>query len=98
MDGAANNRPVRIMRFVKVYPENGEPYWKDGKEPAAKEIGATALHGIEYADFRKEYRAHWDKYSEDGEANKRYAEEVLQQSRYDFADIPREKKAIVNGI
>lgn len=83
---------------ARANEKTGAIEWDGGVEPAAKEIGLTALHGIEYADFRKEYRAHWDKYSENGEANKRYAEEVLQQSRYDFADIPREKKAMVNGI
>lgn len=74
------------MKYVRVYPENGEPYWKDGKEPTAKEIGVTAAVGVPYANFVKEYEAHQDRYPS-AEDNVRYCELKTGRSRDDVRNL-----------
>lgn len=57
----------------KYHAETGE--WEGGREPSAKEIGAPAFIGFEYMDFKREYRAHIDKYP-DAASNVRFCQEV----------------------
>lgn len=79
------------MKYVRVYPEHGEPYWKDGVEPAPKEIGVTAAIGIPFANYVKEYEAHPEKHPT-GEDNIRYCEHKFRCSRDDDKKIERPKR------
>lgn len=87
----ANNPLLFIMKFVKVYPENGEPYWKDGKEPTTKEIGVASFVGWERADYVRDYEARPDKHPT-GEDNIKYCELKTQTSRDDVSDYYRGRK------
>lgn len=78
------------MKYVRVYPDKGDPYWKDGKEPQAKEIGATAAIGVPYVgNFVKEYEAHQDKYPT-AEDNIKYCELKTGKSRDDCTIVKKE--------
>jgi hypothetical protein len=79
------------MKYVKIYPEHGEPYWKDGIEPTPKEIGVCAFTGWERADYVRDYEARPDKHPT-GEDNIRYCELKTQSSRDDVTPKPRAKR------
>lgn len=90
--GGLTTRPPKIMKYVKVYPDQGEPYWKNGLEPSAKEIGITAAVGVPYSNFVKEYEAHQDRYPT-AEDNIKYCELKTRQSR-DEINLPHRKAGV----
>lgn len=79
------------MKYRRIYPENGEPYWENGLEPSAKEIGVCSFNGWERADFVREYEAHPDKHPT-GEDNIRYCELKTQTSRDNVDDYFKQSR------
>lgn len=97
-DSPASRSLEVFMRYVCVYKLDGTKEWKGGNEPSSKDLSQPPTFiGWERSDWKKEYRANYDKYKDSAEANIKWCEHMSGIDRNDVGRQPQRKKWIGHG-